>query len=241
MKAGFLFDEANCGDIRSYINQHNDTINNALRRKWSLQIAEAVAYVHQKGIIHSDIGTSNILVHQTSETIDLVLIDFGGSTCLELDLSGHAIPGNAFLDPKLAASADFKTPKLDIFSLGVVIYIIMTGYYPFYQGPAPQHDECTRLIALHEESARAQAFFNEGKFPDLSGVQFQGVIAGCCCERQFETADEVVVALKAEMLSHASQVSLLCSHLLLRLITPRSPSIYAELPSVNQISLSCSS
>jgi len=220
MKAGFLFDEANCGDIRSYMDQNNDTIDTALRKKWSLQIAEAVAYVHQKGIIHSDIGTSNILVHQTGESTDLVLADFGGSTCLELDLSGHGIPGNAFLDPKLAASADFKTPKLDIFSLGVVIYIIMTGHYPFYQGPMPEHDarllwmqdksvrdRYTRLLWEQEESARVQANFDEGKFPDISGVLFQGVIAGCCRERRFETAEDVVVALKAEMQGYASQVS----------------------------------
>jgi serine/threonine protein kinase len=206
MEYGLLFDEANRGDIRSYLNQHNHTIDNALRKKWSLQIAEALAYVHQNGIIHSDIGTSNILVHQTGESIDLVLADFGGSTCLELNMSGHVIPGDAFLDPELAEAAgpEAQTLKLDIFSLGVVIYIIVTGHYPFSQGPAAQHDDCARLVALQEESARAQTLFKEGKFPNLSGVLFEDVIAGCCCERRFETAQEVVVALKADMSTHAS-------------------------------------
>jgi hypothetical protein len=39
---------------------------------------------------------------------------------------------------------------------------------------------------------------------DLSGVPFRDVIAGCYCERRFETAKEVVVSLEAEKLSHAS-------------------------------------
>jgi len=195
MKEGLLLKEANCGDLQSYIDTNNSNINNALRRKWSIQIAEAVAYVHQKGIIHSNLSTANVLVHQTSQSPDLILADFGGSRCLELDLDGQLLPDDLYFDPHLTT---FNSPKVDVFSLGVVIYIIMTGQYPFHEGPGPQEG--------FEYGDRVQALYTQGKFPDLSSVPFGGVIAGCCCERRFETAKGVVVAIEEEMQCYASQV-----------------------------------
>jgi hypothetical protein len=50
-----------------------------------------------------------------------------------------------------------------------------------------------------EYDNRVNALFLQNEFLDLSSVQFRNVIAGCCCERQFKTAKEVVVALKEEL------------------------------------------
>jgi serine/threonine protein kinase len=191
MKGGLLLDEANCGTLQSYIDG-DSKIDDASRRTWSLQIAKALAHVHEKGIIHSNLSTTNVLVHDTGETLDLLLADFGGSRCLELNLDGNLLPDHAYLDPQ-ATVEDFRLPKLDVFSLGVVLYIIMTGHYPFYQSPAPQDQESSTY------GDRVRALYREGKFPSLSGIQFGDVIAGCCCERRFETAREVVLALEAEM------------------------------------------
>ncbi|KAF2257938.1 kinase-like protein [Lojkania enalia] len=194
-KDGLLLGEADCGDLQSYIERHDNEIDDALKEKWCLQIAEAVAYVHEKGIIHSNLGTTNILVHQAGQTPDLLLADFGGSRCLELGLDGNLLPDDPFMDPQLTS---FKSPKVDIFSLGIVIYIIITGHYPFHEGPAPRNEE---RFAYGD---RVQTLFTQGVFPDLSSVPFGSVIAGCCCERKFETAKEVVLALEAEKRCYAS-------------------------------------
>ncbi|KAF2006190.1 kinase-like protein [Amniculicola lignicola CBS 123094] len=193
-KDGLLLGEANCGDLQSYIDKNDNEIDNTLRRKWSLQITEAVAHVHEKGIVHSNISTTNVLVHQTGQTTDLILADFGGSRCVELGLDGELIPDDPFFNPHLTT---FESPKVDVFSLGIVIYIIMTGHYPFHPRPAPQNEE--RFIY----GDHVRALFDQGKFPDLSEVPFGGVIAGCCSEHRFETAKEVVAALEAEMQPHA--------------------------------------
>ncbi|KAH8707500.1 kinase-like domain-containing protein [Phaeosphaeriaceae sp. PMI808] len=187
MKDGLLLDEANRGDLESYIDSHE--IDDALRRTWSLQIAEAVAYVHKKGIIHSNLSTANILVHQADQSINLLLADFGGSRCSDLSLDGGLAPDFPFYDPH----SDINTERIDVFSLGILLYIINTGQYPFHEGPAPQDEE------RFEYGLRVRQLYEEGKFPDLRGVQFGEVISGCCVERRFPTAEEVVAALKVEM------------------------------------------
>jgi serine/threonine protein kinase len=186
MKDGLLLREANCGDLQSYMEKSE--IPNDLRKKWSIQLAEAVAYIHDNGVIHMNLSTTNVLVHQTDQTIDVILADFGGSKCPILQLSGGLIPDDLYLDPQLTK---FDVPRVDVFSLGVIIYIIITGQYPFHQGPVPENEE------WYVYSGRVQKLYKDGSFPDLSNVPFGEVIAGCCCERRFETAREVLVALQA--------------------------------------------
>jgi serine/threonine protein kinase len=157
-----------------------------LRTKWSLQAAKALAYVHKNGIVHRNFCPNNLLVHGS----DLLLADFGGSSCRELDLNGHLLPDPPFFDPHLT---DFNTPKVDVFSLGILLYIINTGQYPFHQGPVAQDR------GRFEYEDYVEARLKRDEFPSLSGVQFKDVISGCCCERRFESAEEVVVALEAEM------------------------------------------
>jgi serine/threonine protein kinase len=189
-KEGLLLEEANHGDLQSYIDRKDVNISNALRREWSFQLATAVAYVHSKGIIHSNLSTTNVLVHQAGQTTRLILADFGGSQCRELNLNGGLVPDTPFRAPQ---STEFDSPKMDVFSLGVMMYIIATGHYPFHQGPAPQGEE--RYAYEH----RVQEQLDQGEFPDLSDVQFGEIIAGCCLEGQFATAGEVLKALEAEM------------------------------------------
>lgn len=95
---GLLFTEASDGNLQAYIDRHNDTIDLSLRLKWCLQAAEAVHYIHQKGVIHSDLRPENFLLHSDSENkLDLLLCDFGGSTNGDID-GGH-LPDSGFFNP----------------------------------------------------------------------------------------------------------------------------------------------
>ncbi|KAF1970577.1 kinase-like protein [Bimuria novae-zelandiae CBS 107.79] len=196
-KEGLLLSEANCGDLQAYIDREN--VDETLRRKWSLQIAHAVAYIHENGIVHMNLSTSNVLLHRTGQSMDAILADFGGSRCAGLGLYGDLLPDSPFLDPRLVQLHDpssngslVSLPKVDVFSLGVVIYTIMTGHYPFREGPAPGS-----LEENHAYNSHVQSRYRRGEFPDLSEVYFGDVIAGCCCERRFNTAKEVVAAMEA--------------------------------------------
>ncbi len=106
------------------------------------QVCNAVQYAHQKGIIHRDIKPSNILVTTSAEGTPLPkVIDFGiakATTGLRLTdktlftAFGMLIGTPAYMSPEQAAltSVDVDT-RTDIYSLGVLLYELLTGSTPF--------------------------------------------------------------------------------------------------------------
>nr|KMM68416.1 hypothetical protein CPAG_04743 [Coccidioides posadasii RMSCC 3488] len=102
-------------------------IDTVLRLQWCSQAAETIQYIHQKGVIHSDLRPENYLLHRNSGGIlNLFLSDFGGSTSGVID-GGH-LPDSGFFDPR---KPWVSTKATDIFSLGSVLYTIMTGHWPY--------------------------------------------------------------------------------------------------------------
>src|SRR5580698_1833543 len=107
-----------------------------------IQVCNAVQHAHQKGIIHRDIKPSNILVTTSTERKPLPkVIDFGiakATTSLRLTdktvfTAFEMLMGTpAYMSPEQAAftSLDVDT-RTDIYSLGVLLYELMTGSTPF--------------------------------------------------------------------------------------------------------------
>lgn len=93
------------------------------------QISEAIKYCHDNGIIHRDIKSSNILI---DKDLNIKLTDFGLSAIKSHPLDtffGYA--GTAyFISPELLSKTGYNE-KVDIWALGVTIYFLLTGEYPF--------------------------------------------------------------------------------------------------------------
>src|SRR5450432_1769231 len=120
------------GRLQAYLDHHNDTIDIKLRIKWRTQATEAIRYIHQKGVIHSNLRPENYLLHTDANgVLNLYLTDFGGSTCGHID-GGH-LPDSGFFNPR---KPWVSTEATDIFSLGSIFYTIMTGHWP-YKSPRP--------------------------------------------------------------------------------------------------------
>jgi serine/threonine protein kinase/Tol biopolymer transport system component len=107
----------------------------AARLQLFLQVLEAVQYAHEKQVIHRDLKPSNILVTESGQ---VRLLDFGVSKMLEADEAGltqlTGVYGRA-LTPDYASpeflcgdSVDFRS---DIYSLGVLLYEMLTGVRPY--------------------------------------------------------------------------------------------------------------
>ncbi len=105
-----------------------------------LQICHAVQHAHQKGIIHRDIKPSNVLVTSADNHPHVKVIDFGIAKATNSELTEktlhtefHQLVGTpVYMSPEQAerAGVDVDT-RTDIYSLGVMLYEMLTGTTPF--------------------------------------------------------------------------------------------------------------
>lgn len=149
----------------------------SLRLKWCSQAAEAVYFIHRKGVIHSDLRPESYLLHNH----DLLLCDFGGSTSGNID-GGH-LPDSGFFNPSKPWVSSEAT---DIFSLGSIFYAIMTDHWP-YRSPGP----FTSVQEKLSYSDMVDGLFSLNKFPPTDKLVGGPVIQGCWME-QYKDVEGVI-------------------------------------------------
>ncbi|KAI9159048.1 putative serine/threonine-protein kinase [Paramyrothecium foliicola] len=181
---GLLLQEASHGDLQGFLDS-NPAITMLQRMKLCRQAAEALVFIHERGVLHSDLRPGNMLVHATSEdSLDLLLCDFGGSVCEALKLDGGSLPGVPFWHPAFK----WETSRaLDIFGLGSVIYTVLTGRWPYRDVPGRPSDgyEHEQYAVMAEEKMRREEFPYE---PEVKGMD----VIMKCWMRQYSSAQQVL-------------------------------------------------
>uniref|UniRef100_A0A8R1HR52 Serine/threonine-protein kinase kin-29 n=1 Tax=Caenorhabditis japonica TaxID=281687 RepID=A0A8R1HR52_CAEJA len=100
-----------------------------IARKWFSETASAVSYLHSRGIVHRDLKAENILLGRNS---DIKLIDFGFSNLQGEDQLLNTWCGSPpYAAPELLLGNSYDGMKADIWSMGVLLYILVTGGFPF--------------------------------------------------------------------------------------------------------------
>ncbi|WP_372367510.1 serine/threonine protein kinase [Candidatus Uabimicrobium sp. HlEnr_7] len=115
----------------------------SLEEKFTLfyKILKAIVYAHSIGVIHRDIKPANIIVKYDGEPI---ILDFGLSKCVEfaekkdetfLTLEGQILGTPGYMSPEQAkGEVDYQDERTDIFSLGIILYEVLSGHSPFEGG-----------------------------------------------------------------------------------------------------------
>ncbi len=122
-----------------------------------IDICRAVAYAHQRGVLHRDLKPGNLLVAEQDGVAVPKVIDFGIAKALErtegggstITLAGHVVGTPDYMSPEQAgvgAGGDPDT-RSDVYSLGVVLYELLTGHRPLTLAGLRTHEIHQHLIS----------------------------------------------------------------------------------------------
>ncbi|XP_074032661.1 MAP/microtubule affinity-regulating kinase 3-like [Leptinotarsa decemlineata] len=123
-----VMEYASGGDMCDYLARNGSMKEDEARGKFR-QLVSAVQYCHQKGIVHRDLKTNNVLLDRK---MNIKLADFG--------LSNEFTPGNTletfcgtlhYAAPEIYLKKKYDGPGIDIWSLGVILYMLVSNTLPF--------------------------------------------------------------------------------------------------------------
>lgn len=122
VKGGELFNKVAKGRLKEEV-----------ARKYFQQLISAVAFCHARGVFHRDLKPENLLLDEAG---DLKVSDFGLSAVsdqIRQDGLFHTFCGTpAYVAPEVLARKGYDAAKVDIWSCGVILFVLMAGYLPFH-------------------------------------------------------------------------------------------------------------
>jgi predicted Ser/Thr protein kinase len=131
-----------------------------------LELCDALRHAHERGLVHRDVKPGNILVDPNGR---VRLADFGIAGFLDtqaearLTASSHVVGTPAYMAPEARCGAA-PDPRMDVYSLGVVLYQLLTGQLPmgcFELPPAPFDTVVKRALAPDPAN----------RYPDVEALQ----------------------------------------------------------------------
>ncbi len=121
MQGGELFDEL---QRRKFFSEDNaaDIMG---------QLLSAIVYCHQRKIVHRDIKPENVLIESTKDDrINIKVIDFGTAEAFQPNCKMRQTLGTPYYIAPEVLQQNY-TEKCDVWSCGVLMYILLSGYPPF--------------------------------------------------------------------------------------------------------------
>lgn len=184
------------GDLKSYLRENESSITPGLREKWFRQIIEAVDYLDEHGVMHSELALRQFLLDDDLNTRlgNFNPCQYLGHPSPATEQSSHRLPR----DPE-----ELNTVAPDLFALGSTLYELLYGKAPFSEFGSDGLDMCcieNEFNAWSELSREAQlnieALYRQQAFTDVSCV-FGGEVIMGCWKGEFSSAKEALLRYTA--------------------------------------------
>jgi serine/threonine-protein kinase len=203
--------------IDRYCDEHRLPVER--RIELFLDVLSAVAHAHANLIVHRDLKPSNVLVSRDG---CVKLLDFGIAKLLEGEAAGEATEltreGGRALTPEYAAPEQLTggpiTTATDVYALGVLLYVLLTGRHPAGESPKPA---ALLKTVLEGEPPRVSSVVSTGTDPGGKATAVaarRGTTPEKLCRRLQGDLDTIVAkALKKDARARYASVSALAEDL----------------------------
>lgn len=118
------------GELFDFIIQ-SKMLSEPLAATFMLQLLGAIAYCHSNNIVHRDLKPENLLLDSRLDNPNIKVIDFGTSGLLERNRQMKQRYGTSYYIAPEVLSGNYNE-KCDVWSCGVILYILLCGKPPFY-------------------------------------------------------------------------------------------------------------
>ena len=111
------------------------------------QIIDSMGYMHGKRVVHRDLKLENILV---TDNLDLKVADFGFACYKGIDHLKSYRGTMTYMAPEIKENKEYKGTEVDMFSIGVIIFIIVQGIFPFKEARKEEYFYNLLLQGSHD-------------------------------------------------------------------------------------------
>ena len=145
-KVYIVMEYAPCGSLLDYV-RNRKKIGEDEARKFLVQTLVGLKFCHDNMVIHRDMKLENLLL---DADLNIKIIDFGLSAIITSGKKLRVHCGSpSYAAPEIVARREYEGPPVDVWSLGVVLFAMTSGYLPFHAKNNDKRELCQKIVKGH--------------------------------------------------------------------------------------------